>query len=218
MKRRPREISEETLRDRGISQLKLNKEEWTDEQKAKVKVKHSNRNQFFMRWNLTKESITDNFGFKSMKVMHKVIKLLDMKLVQFLYSEHISESIQRDVYACLPVKGYNKTIYTMHLERNQSSVTLRCNCQYASSGRLCAHLMALRLKEGLYKEGGSGNIRYEGGVRKVSKSMNCSTCKIALEKDGEESWHCTSCGKLYMNSEKVALGIDGKEDEEGEAE
>ena len=113
------------------------------ELKAAAKEKRKSKlKQFYMKWNLTQESLTDRYGNKS---TDNIVK----KAMAFLEHESVRKMINqpggpREYWVCEPIPNYNVTTYTMWYYIDNDMVVCACNCQYCKTkGRMCSHVLAM---------------------------------------------------------------------------
>jgi len=75
----------------------------------------------------------------------KVTGRVKDKARAFVQKGLVSKSSKYE-YSVLPIKGYNKTTYTISTRGDYS-----CNCQfYVKTGRYCSHCLAVMLYEKIY--------------------------------------------------------------------
>ena len=65
----------------------------------------------------------------------------DYKAKKFIENKCI-KIVNRDMFKCTPIKGYNKTTYTI----TQYQGKWACNCQFhQQTGKVCSHIKAVSL-------------------------------------------------------------------------
>jgi hypothetical protein len=129
-----------------------------DEKKKVGKVRT-----FIMKWNLTKESLTDRNGRPiSEGIIVKSMKQIEMDVVRKVSEETLGNGFIKQVWVCDPIEGYNSTAYTINITNMMDAeVVVGCNCQYGGYDKLCSHALSSLILAGL--DGLPRIVR--GGVR-----------------------------------------------------
>jgi len=108
---------------------------------------------FIMKWNLTKECLTNEKGNPiSNAIALKAMNFLDNDCIRKVGDEPSEDGRPgRQVWTCDPILGYNETAYTIKISllgKAKDTILLSCNCQWASYDRFCSHGLATVIKAG----------------------------------------------------------------------
>jgi len=114
------------------------------EERETVAQKAVNKREHFMvRWNLTKENLTDKRG-------NEITNAIVLKAMKFLENGCVKKITNQpkdggaELWIVEPIEGYNVTTYTVWFKHDGDSLTGGCNCQYSTMKELtCSHLLAV---------------------------------------------------------------------------
>lgn len=135
----------------------------TAEQRQEIKQeKQQGKKDFMVRWNVTKEDLTDRYG-------NIISDRITTKAMKFIEGDCLHQILKADdegteTWECRPIEGYNITVYTMQIRHTGEHLYIGCNCQWSTMhNKLCSHALALLITKEL--TGVRRTVR--GGVRGI---------------------------------------------------